>query len=117
MAPIGIQKKTTSKRAGFSAAVLRASKLNDETPPPSTMNEIRNMYIENRRELKALYNQLEKANTFPPALRNMLGNEYMRANLAIERCSEMKRVARKAEKSYKDSGSNADIVWAFGDGF
>ena len=117
MAPIGIQKKTTSKRAGFSAAVLRVSKLNDETPPPSTMDEIRDMYIQNRREIQKLYNQLEKASKFSFALRNMLGNEYTRANLAIEKCSEMKRFARKAEKSYKDSGSNADIVWRFGDEF
>ncbi|AET42355.1 hypothetical protein EXVG_00471 [Emiliania huxleyi virus 202] len=109
MAPIGIQKKkTTSNRAGFSTAVLRVSKLNDETPPPSTMDEIRNMYIQNRREINTLYTQLEKANTLPPALRNMLGHEYMRANLAIVRCSEMKRVARKAEKSHK--ASDADIV-------
>ena len=117
MAPIGIQKKTTSKRVGFSAKVLRVSKLNDGTPPPSTMNEIRDMYIQNRREIKTLYDQMEKANTFPHALRNMLGNEYMRANLAIVRCSEMKRVARKAEKSYKDSGNSGDVIWGFGDGF
>ncbi|AEP15737.1 hypothetical protein EQVG_00328 [Emiliania huxleyi virus 207] len=108
-----IQKKTTAKRAGFSANVLRVSMLNDETPPPSTMDEIRNMYIKNRREIKTLYNQMEKASKFPAALRNMLGNEYMRANLAIERCAEMKRVARRAEAG----GNSGDVIWGFGDGF
>ncbi len=117
MAPTGIQKKTTSKRAGFSANVLRVSMLNDDTPPPSTMDEIRKMYIKNRREIKTLYNQMEKASKFPAALRNMLGNEYMRANIAIEKCSEMKRVARSAEKAYKAGGNSGDVIWAFGDGF
>ncbi len=109
-----IQKKTTSKRAGFSASVLRVSKLNDETPPPSPMNEIRDMYIKNRREIQTLYRQMEKASKFPRALRNMLGNEYMRAELAIKRCSEMKRIARRAEKA---GGNGGDVIWAFGDGY
>ena len=90
-----IQKKTTAKRVGFSPAIIRVSTLNDDTPPPSTMNEIRDMYIHNRNEIKTLYLQMEKLNNFPHALRNMLLNEYTRADLAIKRCSEMKRVARR----------------------
>ena len=103
-----IQKKTIAKRPGFSANVLRVSSLNDDTPPPSTMDEIRNMYIYNRNEIKALFNKMEKASKFPAALRTMLLNEYTRSNLAIVKCSEMKGIARCAEQAYKESGSTAD---------
>ena len=36
------------------------------------MDEIRNMYIYNRNEIKVLFNKMEKASKFPAALRTML---------------------------------------------